>query len=157
MKVRLAHEGDVLALARLNEPVQALHARLHPRKFLMNVDPAAVAAFFSDLIANGRNSIGICEALAGPAGYVWCEQRDRPGTPFSPPLRQLFVHHISVVESARRTGVGSELMRWVDERAREAGVTEVAVDYWMDNVEAAAFFTARGFASLRVIAGKALS
>jgi len=58
---------------------------------------------------------------------------------------KLYIHHISVAESARNSGIGSKLFDPVEKLAQDRGVKEVALDVWYFNDTAKSFFKAYGF------------
>lgn len=156
MNVRIAGQSDALVLALLNEPVQDLHAKLYPADFRSDADRATVARFFSGIISDDQNTIGICEVSGSPAGYLWLELRERAGTPFTRSSRRIWIRHLSVLETARRRGVASSLMLWAEDYARALSATELVLDHWADNREAKAFFDKKGFSPVRIVARKQL-
>lgn len=147
----MAREADIGAIVRLNGPVQRLHAELYPGIFKAQADDALVHKFFAGLIAADEHVIGIYEGPEGPAGYIWLEEHPREETPFTKAVRSLYIHHISVLEGARRRGVGSALMRWANERAESLRIFEIGVDHWADNKAAHRFFSRHEFKDVRII------
>lgn len=149
--VRSARDTDVGTIVRLNEPVQQLHAKLYPSVFKPQPDESSIRDFFAGLIAAEKHAIGIYEGSQGPAGYIWLEEHQREETPFTTAVRLLYIHHISVLEAARRRGVGSALLRWADERAVSLRISEIGVDHWAANEEAHRFFSRHHFTDARII------
>lgn len=154
--VRQAGIGDAELLAQLNRPVQQLHAQLYPRLFKPAPDDAEVAGFFASRLAAPSHVIGICEQDGQPLGYIWTEQQQRPETPFTQVVPRLYIHHISVIEEARRQGVASALLDWAIERARVDGSDALALDHWTANEGAHAFFSRHGFNAERMGMSKPL-
>lgn len=154
--VRQAGSGDAELLARLNRPVQQLHARLYPYLFKPAPNEAEVAGFFASRLAAPSNAIGICEEGGRPLGYIWSEQQQRPETPFTRAAPRLYIHHISVIEEVRRQGVASVLLDWAIERARGYGIDALALDHWTANKDAHAFFSRHGFNAERMGMSKPL-
>jgi GNAT superfamily N-acetyltransferase len=152
--VRSAGIGDAEVLARLNRPVQQLHARLYPRLFKSASDEMEVAGFFARIVAVACNEIGICEKDGKPLGYIWSERQQRAETPFSVATARLYIHHVSVIEEARRQGVASSLLNWALQRARDDGIDAFALDHWVANEDARAFFSQRGFTAERIAMSK---
>lgn len=150
--VRPASEADLDALVRLNDAVQSLHAKLYPDKFKQRPDPSALRAFFAPRLP----AIALAEIDGEAVGYVWREAQSRPETPFSPARPRLYVHHVAVAPRARRRGVGSALMRYVEQDAARQGLSEIALGVWTQNRDALAFFRARGFAETTATLQKAL-
>jgi ribosomal protein S18 acetylase RimI-like enzyme len=151
--VRPASKADIDALVRLNDAVQSLHAELYPDQFKQRLDPAALRAFF----AAHLSAIALAELDGAPVGYVWREAQSRPETPFSPARPRLYVHHLAVTAQARRRGVGSALMGYVEQDAARQGLSEIALDVRTQNRVALAFFQARGFAGTSATLQKALA
>ncbi|HLH48362.1 MAG TPA: GNAT family N-acetyltransferase [Roseiarcus sp.] len=150
--VRPASEADIDALIRLNDAVQSLHAELYPDEFKPRPDASALRAFF----AAHLSAIALAELDGAAVGYVWREAQSRPETPFSPARPRLFVHHLAVAAQARRRGVGTALMRYVEQDAARQGLSEIALGVWTRNRDALAFFQARGFAETTATLRKAL-
>lgn len=149
--VRLATLADVGALVRLNAEVQAVHATLSPELFVPVADDHAVAQFFAEAIANDGNEIGLYPAAGEPLGYIWTELQSREATAFTKAWRRLYIHHLSVAETARRQGVATALMHWAEARARKLGFEMLALDHLAANPDAAAFYDQLGFEPTRVV------
>ncbi len=149
--IRLATSADVGALVRLNAEVQGMHAAQYPELFVPVADESAVTAFFAEVMAKDGNEIGLYAAADEPLGYIWVEFQHRDATAFTKAWSRVYVHHLSVAEAARRQGVGSALIQWAEARAREKGVTMLALDHWAANPDAAAFYDQLGFDALRVV------
>jgi ribosomal protein S18 acetylase RimI-like enzyme len=157
VEVRAALVADLDALIRLNHVVQSLHAALYPHDFTHMVDPSAVRSFFAARLAAPKNAIGIAEVDRVPVGYVWFEVQVRPETPFTPPRHRIYVHHIAVVPEARRRGIATALMHYVEHQAASEDIDEVALDTWAANLDAQHFFGSQGFAAFNVVLRKKLA
>ncbi|CAN7553881.1 N-acetyltransferase family protein [Mesorhizobium sp. LjRoot246] len=156
VEVKAASEEDLEALIRLNQVVQDLHAALYPDDFKQATDPLSVRRFFAARLVGPKRKIGIAKANHVPVGYVWFEVQARPETPFTLPRPRIYVHHISVVPDARRRGIATALMRHVEQQALSEGINEIALDTWVDNLDARQFFISQGFAVLNVALRKKL-
>jgi ribosomal protein S18 acetylase RimI-like enzyme len=158
LHIRAATSEDAAILAKLNEPVQNLHAALCPSDFKGDFDAAKVASFFEARVAAGpESSIAIAEQDGVPIGYIWFEISARPENAFKPPQSFVYIHHISVAADARRRGVASAMLAYATGKAHAAGVDEVRLDTWVANVEAQRFFEARGFAPFIVMLRRPVS
>jgi diamine N-acetyltransferase len=151
LHIRAATKDDLTVLAQLNEPVQSLHAALYPADFKGNVEAGNVASFFERAAARPESSIAIAEQDGVPVGYIWFDISARPENAFKPPQSFVYIHHVSVAADARHRGVGSAMLAYAKEKAHAAGVDEVRLDTWIDNVEAQRFFEAHGFAPFIVM------
>ena len=156
-EVRAALAADLDALMQLNEVVQSLHADLYPGDFTRAVDPSALSAYFAARLANAQSAIGIAEADRVPVGYVSFDVQARPATPFSLPRSRIYVHQIVVAPAARRRGIATALMRYVEHRAVAEGIDEIALNTWTDNLDAQRFFGSQGFAAFNVMLRKKLT
>lgn len=152
--VRPAGEQDLEALVALNRLVQTLHATLYPDIFRSDIDDATTRTFFVERMARPANTVAIAAAGSDPLGYVWFERQARPQTPFTLPRRRIYVHHIAVAPAARRRGIGTALLRFVETRAEAEGIAEIALDTWSANGEAQTFFSKQGFAASNVLLRK---
>ena len=80
----------------------------------------------------------------------------RPETAFNPFRARIYVHNISVAPDARRRGVATALMRYVERRAASEGINEIALDTWVANLDARRLFEALGFVEFNVVLRKKL-
>jgi ribosomal protein S18 acetylase RimI-like enzyme len=157
VEVRAASEADLEAVVQLNQMVQNLHSVLYPGDFKQVADRSAVRTFFAGRLVSPKSAIGIAEADRVPVGYVWFEVQERPETPFTPPRPRIYVHHISVAPEARRRGIATALMRYVEHRAASEGIHEIALDTWASNLDAQRFFGSQGFVTFSVALRKTLA
>jgi ribosomal protein S18 acetylase RimI-like enzyme len=145
LQIRAATNDDLAILAKLNEPVQSLHAASYPVDFKGDIDAGDVASFFGRVVANPKSTIAISEQDGIPVGYIWFDISARLENAFKPPESFIYIHHVSVAANARRRGVGSAMLAYAREKAHAAGVDEIRLDTWAANVEAQRFFEAQGF------------
>jgi diamine N-acetyltransferase len=144
--IRKATERDADALRALNADVQALHAAAEPWLF-KPPGPDVPAAWEVDrLLEEPGKLFFIAEVDRDPAGYAYVQIQERPETPLTRAYDMIYLHHLSVRPVHRRHGVGSALIGAVRAAGAEAGVTMVALDVWLFNDEARAFFRRHGFA-----------
>jgi ribosomal protein S18 acetylase RimI-like enzyme len=155
--IRPASAADTNAIALLNDEVQQLHAELEPTFFKTDTSHAEVAAFFAAKLSAAGHEIQLAEIGGTPVGYVWFEVQDRPETAFQLARKRIYIHHLSVTKTARRTGVGSALLNAIQTAAMGAGITSIALDTWAANSHALRFFEVHGFAPFNLVLGKRLS
>ena len=149
MTPRRATLADAATLARLNAHVQGWHAAHYPGAFHPEPDPAALAAWFADRLADPA-----CTAFQSgdPAtAYALCTLHTRDPSIFSPGYRRLMVDHIAVAPEARRRGQGRALLAAARALARDLQADEIMLDTWEANTEAHAFFRANGFEPRRML------
>lgn len=156
IEIRNATPSDAGLLTVLNRAIQLPHAEMMPEFFKADVDAAAVADFFCETLAEEGKQIGIAMLENEPVGYVLIERIERPDSALTFGARQLMIHHLGVVEAAQRKGVGTTLMKWAEDRAREAGINRVVLDHLVLNAGAGQFYERLGFAAVRVTRAKDL-
>lgn len=148
--VRVATNADLDTLVRLNQVVQTVHAELYPADFHVTVDADGLKA----LLAPRLEAISIAELDSDQVGYIWFDVQTRSATPFSPPRKRLYVHHLSVAPEARRRGVARALMSHAEAHADAEALDEIALSHWAANTGAQEFFAAQGFEPYQVLMRK---
>jgi ribosomal protein S18 acetylase RimI-like enzyme len=152
--IRSACIADISAIVLLNRDVQQLHADLEPTLFKADAKEDEISAFFRARLADTGHKIHLAEADGEPVGYVWFEVQDRPETPFQFPRKRIYIHHLSVKKTARRTGVGSALLGNIQTEAVAAGIASIALDTWAANASACHFFEDQGFEPFNLVLRK---
>jgi diamine N-acetyltransferase len=147
MLIRKATEQDADVLRALNADVQAIHAAALPWLFKPPGLDTLASWDVKPLLTEPENLVFIAEVDGVAAGYAYTQIQERRETPFTYGYDMMYLHHLSVRPSHRRHGVGSALIGAVREAAAEAGVTLVALDVWLFNDAARAFFRRHGFAA----------
>ena len=144
MKVEIELTRDHLVLARLNQPVQDLHAELHPSDFKPH-DREAMEEAFESLLASDHTYAYVAHLVGRPIGYLLCMIKERPESAFQYEKKILYIDQISINPHYRRQGIGSLLMKTVEDLAARKEITVIHMDFWSNNKGAEAFFTEHGF------------
>lgn len=153
MVIRPAVEADLDAIVSLMGDVQAVHAEAHPDLFRPRPDPDTSREMFRNALASEHQTLLVAEGPDGALlGYLWFQVYDRPENPAQPARRFGYVNHVGVAPDARRSGIGSALVREAMALAVGAGVAEIGLDYWAFNAGAARFFEVLGFAPRNITA-----
>ena len=152
--IRNAVDADLDPLIRLNKQVQELHAQVYPADFKSLTDEGEVRDFLASVIRRTDHTILLAQVDGAVVGYAWFEIQDRPQTPFTWPRKRVFLHHICVDSGHRRLGVGAALITRVEERALAGGIGEFALDMWLLNDTAQAFFKSCGLQTYRLFLRK---
>jgi len=143
--IRTATSADARVLARLNGPVQALHAQAQPDVFKPAAMTPELVAHYEAELARPDVVIFIAEADGEPVGNAVAVIVERPETPFAYARRYVLLDQITVNPEAQRRGIGTALMAAVLGLARELGIGNVRLDVYDFNQEALAFYTRQGF------------
>jgi diamine N-acetyltransferase len=157
VSIRPASTADVDAILLLNQEVQQLHAAFEPTIFRADTSSDEINAYFAARLSAAGHEIRLAEIDGTPVGYIWFEVQDRPETPFQLSGKRIYIHHLSVRKTARRSGVGSALLERVQAEALATGITSIALDTWAANATALHFFEARGFSPFNLVLRKRLS
>ncbi len=143
--IRTATPADARVLARLNGPVQALHAQAQPDVFKPAAMTPELVAHYEAELARPDVVIYIAEADGEPAGCAVAVIVERPETPFTYARRFVLIDQISVNPAARRRGIGTALLAEVVALARKQAINVVRLDVYDWNQEALAFYARLGF------------
>ena len=157
ISVRTASAADVDVIVRLNRDVQQLHAKIEPSFFKSGTESETVAAFFAAKVALPPNHFRLASGSDDPAGYIWFEVQKRPETPLTLAMTRIYIHHLSVLPNARRKGVASALLRYVETEAIAKGIRNIALGTWAANTQALGFFNACGFKTSSLVLSKQLA
>jgi GNAT superfamily N-acetyltransferase len=145
MKIRQATPTDSLLLSSLSMDVQSLHVEHHPDIFKAPQSEEFAKSFFDEALGDSVTSIFIAENEGQALGYILCNLVERQENPFTFAMRFLMIDQISVRPAARGQGVGAELIRRVEELAKELGVQKIQLGSWDFNIDAHRFFERQGF------------
>jgi ribosomal protein S18 acetylase RimI-like enzyme len=155
-KVRRASGDDVQDIIELNQQVLSLHAALYPERFKPQADQAELLAMFTRFMADDAHVVAVHRDSGRAEGYVWLEVQERPETALTWSSRRIYIHHIVVADGARRQGIGSALMRWVEDHAATLGVGQIVLEHWAANEAAQTFFSRAGFSPIKSVVRKEL-
>jgi ribosomal protein S18 acetylase RimI-like enzyme len=146
--MRVYETKDYELVAKLNKPVQELHAKLFPDRFF-GYDEAKTKEFFKAIINKTDYLFLVIEDQERPMGYAWIEVKDRQENASKKGSRSIYVHQISVEGAMRHMGYGSRLMDEVEELAKKYKADRVELDYWVGNEGAEVFYKKRQFEPFR--------
>jgi GNAT superfamily N-acetyltransferase len=145
IEIRPATPGDAVAISRVVEDTQAIHAAAHPDVF----KPATADCFPPDAIRSLMGSPDHLFFVAVDAGdvvgYSYAEIQRRPESGFKFAALQMYVHQMGVRDAHRGRGIGSGLLSAVRDSARARGITHLALDVWTFNERARQFYVDHGF------------
>ncbi len=129
-KLRKFTENDLLEINRIET---ASFSDIWPDTFFVYNHRKAPDLF---LIAEDNNRL---------LGYVVGEIREAMFSGRSYMSKMGHILNLAVDPNIRRKGVGSKLMKGIEDRFREAGATKITLEVRESNVEAQDFYKKRGF------------
>lgn len=144
MKIEIKRTKDHRIISKLNESVQNLHHKLYPNEF-KKFDLDAVSSFFKKELNQSSTYAFVATINSEAVGYLLCMLKTRNESEFQFEKKLLYIDQISINNKFRNQGIGKELMHRAIELANDLQVTEIQLDHWVDNSEAAHFFKQLGF------------
>jgi GNAT superfamily N-acetyltransferase len=151
--IRPITSDDAACLLPLLAQVQAIHARARPDHYREATAPEEVLAYLRDWLAGEATTALVAFAPDGTAlGYLIFEIETRELSPLRPAQRRGMLHHISVDEAWRRSGIGSALIEAMKAQLRAQGVTRVVTIYATFNSASAALMRKAGLEPFNIIA-----
>lgn len=142
--IRVAEINDLERLCELYKELHAYHVGVKPAKFRMPENDE----FFREKMTDYLNSdewITLVHESGGVIDAYAIFKAFNAEYPDEHPRRQCYISHFTVTESARRQGIGRELMDKVCELARSVKCNIVQLGVNALNTNAIAFDKAMGF------------
>jgi len=145
MKIQQVFAEEASLIARLNQPVHALHVAAHP-DFFRDSTIGEIQASLKEYIAQENIYAFVAYTEAGePAGYTIVFLRENPGHVFVHPQKFLYLDQIAVLPKFQGQGYGKGLMDTVKTLAKNLRAVKIILDTWAFNQDAHAFFQKQGF------------
>lgn len=145
MTIRRAERRDAAALGKLGAALMQTHYAFDTRRFLEPGEGAeeGYAGFLVSQLRDKGSIVLVAERDGRIVGYTfaaveplsWKDLRDECG----------FIHDLLVVDDARRSGVGEELLNAAIEWLREQKIPRVVLGTAAQNETARRLFARRGF------------
>lgn len=143
-------------LIRIHVEGQELHARLFPDLFRADCDAAELDSLWRDRLASDAMTVAVASSAGAIVGSIVFELQDRPQSPFRYASQRIYVHHLVVEQSSKRTGAGKAMLEFAEAEARRLGACEISLDCWCGNDDAQEFFGAQGYEPTNLLRSKRL-
>jgi len=154
VSIRQATLEDAALLALLNYSVHEIHVAQMPARYkpTRRDSPEVRAAFVQRLQTDDRLNY-IAEVAGTAVGYIACERREVEDNPFTQPMTVLYIDQMGVEAAYRGQGVGSALLKFVEQVAREQGIDTLTLGVAAFNDGALRLYERHGFVlvSLRLM------
>ncbi len=147
--IRPASASDLPSIVELNNLVQNLHARNHPKLIKPASEGTEFSDWFVEVIENPDSIVLVVELSGTVVGYIYAEEVKKTASWVSPTVHLLMLHHIGVDSKAQGKGIGKMLMDGMYQEAKKRGVQRVELEVWDFNDNARRFFAGYGFKDLR--------
>jgi ribosomal protein S18 acetylase RimI-like enzyme len=146
MVVRAALPRDIPGIAALLLQVLAVHNAIRPDLF-KPVGAKYTGEEIEKIIADPLTPVFVCvDGVTGTVlGHCFCKVLDKPETGATYPVKSMFIDDLCVEESVRGKHIGSKLLDFVTEYARDNGFYNITLHAWEGNDPALAFYRNSGF------------
>lgn len=145
MQIDVITSASAGRLVPLNAVLQSLHAAERPDIFRPAPDPTEVERLFRDALAQDDHfALVAVDPSLGDIGYAYCEVLDTPQDALTHARRRGVLHHIAVLQAARRRGAASALIDQAKRRFLVAGAAEWTASYHVWNDASASLLRAAG-------------
>jgi GNAT superfamily N-acetyltransferase len=146
------YDGFMELSARDQMEGHVREGRWHADEAEANMD-RLVAQFLPQGLATPGHTFWVIqeEGSGAQVGALWVALAEEAGT------RQFFVMDIQIYEQYRRRGYGTAAFRVMEEKARELGVSTIALHVFADNLPARAMYGTLGYAGTDTEMAKAIS
>ena len=145
MHIRRAEEKDIEKMLDLLSQVLEIHAAIRPDLFVpgsTKYTREELIPMFSD--ENRRIYVAVDNDDI-VRGYAFCEIRENPSTNTKVPFKYFYIDDLCVDENSREHHIGKELVKHVEEEAKNLGCFEITLNVWEGNNSARAFYDKIGF------------
>ena len=146
--VRLAQEQELDRVNELRKQVNDLHVAGKPEVFKPGFCKE-LQDFIHVIRADPEQEIVVAETDGKISGFAVLHHIFRPENPFMKERDFLDIDELCVDEAYRRQGVASEMLRFIQDLARERNFHRIELNMWEFNQDALAFYEAAGFKTFR--------
>ena len=143
MNILLANESHIPGMISLLQQVGQVHRDIRPdifRDHAQKYDEAALA----DLLKDPTRPIFIGEEDGNVLGYCFCIHKEYLGDNVLADRKELYIDDLCVDENCRGKGVATQLYRYVNTYAKEAGYAFITLNVWEGNDTARRFYEYMG-------------
>lgn len=142
--ITIAATKDYKLIAQLGEEIYNLHASLYPGIF-KPYNKTALEKVLENFLNDPNCICYVANQNGTNIGYAILLIRESKENAFLHSTRTLFIDQISVLNKYQKSGAGKLLMEQAENFAKENSITKITLDYWTDNVVAAAYFRKKGY------------
>ena len=142
INIRLSKDAEIIA--RMNQPVQDLHYRLHPEYFKPS-SYSEIVAYLKVQLEEVNWFCYLVDCDGVDVGYVLFYIRNYKENPFRKEYKGIHIDQISILPEYKRKGIGKMLMSKIESFALKENATQIELTHWESNTEAKNFYKSIGF------------
>lgn len=146
--IRFAEEKDLERINELRKQVNDRHVKGRPDIFKPGFCQE-MQDLARKILQGGEGNIIVAEQDGIVCGMVCVAYITKPESPYNLERKIYHVEEIAVDEGARKQGIGTEMMEFIKQDARERGFDRIELDVWEFNESAIRFYETNGFTMFR--------
>lgn len=155
-RVRELNLNDLDSIGELHSLVEGLHREALPSRF--RKPPADfLKSLLNEAVTDDRAKFLVADSSDGLLGYVRIMIKEMPHHALLNPGNFISVEELVVKPTARRLGVGKELMSAAEKFAGDLGFTEIELNVWKFNDTAEKFYVDLGYLPVRTFFAKKIA
>lgn len=148
MTIRFAEYGELERVNELRKQVNELHVKGKPEVFKPGF-PDELRDHIYAVFNDPRQRIVVCERDGVICAFAVLNHITRPENPFMLERDYLDIDEFCVDEAFRRQGIGSAMIDYICEYARDEGFDRIELNMWEFNQDALIFYESAGFSTYR--------
>ena len=146
--IRKAEYNDLDQVNLLRRQVNSLHVERRPDIFRAGFCDEMRDRLF-EVFSSPDYDVFVAEADKKVKGFATVEYATKPLSPYNNERRYYRIEEFGVDEGCHRQGVGTALMTYLKNDAKEKGYEKLELDVWEFNASAVEFYDAQGFSCYR--------
>ena len=148
MEIGFAKREDLERINVLRKQVNDLHVKGKPEIFKPGFPPALRDHVY-EIFDDPRKRIVVCRSGEDICAFAVLTHIAKPETPFTYGRDYLDIDEFCVDKACRRRGIGTRMIGFIRDYAKEEGLDRIELNMWEFNRDALAFYESVGFATYR--------
>ena len=144
--IRKAEARDYEDLDKIFYDVGLLHKKIHPEIFKDGADFHLNKDYYIDSLSQPENYSIVAECSGQVVGFLMAKMISG----FSPQNNIMNISKFGVAEEFRHHNIGSELMNYITNTAKELGCSRIELNVYNNNTPAKNFYKKQGFSVQRL-------
>lgn len=153
--IRKAEQKDIPSINDLLRQVANVHYEIRPDIFYPNTKKYTDDELLQ-IILSPSTPVFVCEQDGKVVGYCFCVLSQVIGSNLLKDRKTLYIDDLCVDKNVRRSGIGYQLLQFVENYAKEENCNAITLNVWEGNDFARAFYEKHNFGVLKTVMEKKL-
>lgn len=153
--IRKAEQKDISSINDLLCQVANVHYEIRPDIFYPNTKKYTDDELLQ-IINTPSTPIFVCEQDEKVVGYCFCVISEIRDSNLLKDRKTLYIDDLCVDKTIRRSGIGQQLLLFVENYAKEEKCDAITLNVWQNNDFARAFYDKNNFQVLKTVMEKKL-